>query len=129
MELAVYLNNLIANHGFEESEDRGSLNTISNGHGNNFSGFSLSATLHSVRFEIDLENDDQNASAIMLVLEDIEIWYTCYLSKFVHFLFLSPHMVPYVANVSLLFVKMTSNSNTTSSTFTLKNIPILSFPH
>lgn len=105
MELALYLNNLTENHGFEELKDRGSLNMVSNGHGNHFSGFSLSATLHSVRFEIDLGNDDQNASAIMLALEDIEMWYTCYISKCVHFLFLSPHMVPCVANVSLLFVK------------------------
>ncbi|XP_031736163.1 uncharacterized protein LOC101204937 isoform X2 [Cucumis sativus] len=75
LELALYLNNLTENHGFEELKDRGSLNMVSNGHGNHFSGFSLSATLHSVRFEIDLGNDDQNASAIMLALEDIEMWY------------------------------------------------------
>ncbi|XP_038879510.1 uncharacterized protein LOC120071354 isoform X2 [Benincasa hispida] len=75
LELAVYLHNLIANTGLEESEDGGPHNTILNGHDNHFVGFSLAAILHSVRFEIDLENHHQNASVIMLNLEDIEIWY------------------------------------------------------
>lgn len=79
LELAVYLHNLILNPGFEESEDHGLHNMISSKHDNHFDGFSLSAILHSVRFVIDLENNDQNASAIMLDLEDIEIWYTYYL--------------------------------------------------
>ncbi|XP_022960657.1 uncharacterized protein LOC111461381 isoform X1 [Cucurbita moschata] len=75
LELAVYLRNLIANPGFEESEDCGPLNMISNGHDNHFFGYSMSVLLHSVRFDIDLENDEKNASVIMLALEDTEIWY------------------------------------------------------
>lgn len=92
LELAVYLRNLIANHpGFEESEDCGPLNMISNGHDNHFFGYSMSVLLHSVRFDIDLENDEKNASVVMLALDDIEIWYTDNLSRCVHFLFLILH--------------------------------------
>lgn len=75
LELAAFSNNLIANPGFQESDDSGPLDIASNGHDDHFFGFSVCIIVQSVRFEIDLENDEKNASAIMLALEDVEIWY------------------------------------------------------